>query len=579
MHEVGRELAEARRRLGFSLEDISTRTKVSVERLSAIERGVVQELPPLVYLSGFLRAYAAEVQLDGADITRRYLAELQELPPPAPSSDLEVSTPSEQNPVAEAISADHAESGFTELPSEAAGVREFAPQPLLKDAEHEVRPIEIERALETEFEPELDAEPPEQSVPEKRYELEFDSEPEAPSSRMFAAVPLGEREAPERSGYSHSNAPQRLGVLLAVVAAGVIAGVLLSANLDVVRSHLEDWWTRDARQASSESKEADRRNDAAAPAQPSGEPATPLTPNVAPGPPAPTPSQASPTTAPNTSAPEEDAKRAAADASSPAEAATRTVDPTVPQPESNTSQVADDEANDLSGSWTFTNRVESTAYEPYSNLNLGFRVQLEQRGNRITGTGQKWMENGKALAAAARTPIALEGTRDGRRLELNFTETGGRRVSSGKFVLEITDEGTLQGSFSSDVANTQGSSLARRTVPPRSKPTGTGSLRKNSTPATSQRPNSARVSSPGATAPGNAPAASTRTTVTRNADSPGASSVQKKSSQTDTRSRTSRSPSSPHTNVPRTSLLRTSSPKTTSPRPPPPRPPPPRLRP
>ena len=63
------ELANARQTLGLSLEEIARRTKISVERLSAIETADVAQLPAFVYLKGFLRAYAVEVQLDPDDIT------------------------------------------------------------------------------------------------------------------------------------------------------------------------------------------------------------------------------------------------------------------------------------------------------------------------------------------------------------------------------------------------------------------------------------------------------------------------------------------------------------------------------
>src|SRR5262245_6739517 len=75
---VGVELAQARERHGLSLESVSHRTKISVERLSAIERGDLAQLPERVYLKGFLRAYAAEVHLDGNDVAQRYLAELDQ---------------------------------------------------------------------------------------------------------------------------------------------------------------------------------------------------------------------------------------------------------------------------------------------------------------------------------------------------------------------------------------------------------------------------------------------------------------------------------------------------------------------
>ena len=73
---VGAELAEVRRQLGRSLEEMSAATKIKVERLAAIEEMEASALPPMLYLRGFLRAYAAELHLDAADVTRRYLAQV-----------------------------------------------------------------------------------------------------------------------------------------------------------------------------------------------------------------------------------------------------------------------------------------------------------------------------------------------------------------------------------------------------------------------------------------------------------------------------------------------------------------------
>jgi hypothetical protein len=64
---------------------------------------------------------------------------------------------------------------------------------------------------------------------------------------------------------------------------------------------------------------------------------------------------------------------------------------------------------DLSGWWSLSNRVEFTSYQAFDNLRLGYRLLLKQQGNRISGTGQKWMENGRMLPASRRTPITLEG--------------------------------------------------------------------------------------------------------------------------------------------------------------------------
>ena len=101
------------------------------------------------------------------------------------------------------------------------------------------------------------------------------------------------------------------------------------------------------------------------------------------------------------------------------------------------------------------NRVESSSLKTYNNLELAFRLQLEQAGNRVSGKGEKWAENGKVLSARARTPITVEGTREGDRIELSFTERGTRRSSNGTITLGIADAATMHGSFQSDAAGAQ----------------------------------------------------------------------------------------------------------------------------
>lgn len=120
-------------------------------------------------------------------------------------------------------------------------------------------------------------------------------------------------------------------------------------------------------------------------------------------------------------------------------------------------------ASDLSGWWELSNRIDSTNYSAYQGLRLGYRIQLEQDGNRITGRGQKWSEGGRPVAAAGRTPITVSGTIDGRTVTLDFTEHGARRTTNGTFRWTLSaDRTALRGSFSSTAAATSGGSFARR---------------------------------------------------------------------------------------------------------------------
>src|SRR5262245_12333332 len=82
-HNVGAELADARRRKGLSLEELSTRTKINVKKLLAIERDDMTALHSSVFARGFLRAYAREVGCDPEEIVRRYRAAYEDSAAPA----------------------------------------------------------------------------------------------------------------------------------------------------------------------------------------------------------------------------------------------------------------------------------------------------------------------------------------------------------------------------------------------------------------------------------------------------------------------------------------------------------------
>ena len=127
-------------------------------------------------------------------------------------------------------------------------------------------------------------------------------------------------------------------------------------------------------------------------------------------------------------------------------------------------EVEEEEASaDLSGWWELTNRIDETNYAQYKGLRLGYRVQLEQEGNRITGRGQKWTEDGRTIGASGRTPLTVTGTIEGRKVTLKFTEHGAKRSSSGGFTWTLSgDRTTLRGSFWSNAADTSGRSTAVR---------------------------------------------------------------------------------------------------------------------
>jgi hypothetical protein len=143
----------------------------------------------------------------------------------------------------------------------------------------------------------------------------------------------------------------------------------------------------------------------------------------------------------------------------------RTADRTTP-PEADVNAPLARAPGDLSGNWTLTNRVETSSYKPFNGMNVGFQLQLRQEGNRVSGTGHKWMENGRPLPPSLRTAIVVAGTIVDGKLSLSFTERGTERTSAGTFLLDMADGSTLSGTFSSDAADSQGTSLARRQSAP-----------------------------------------------------------------------------------------------------------------
>jgi hypothetical protein len=117
---------------------------------------------------------------------------------------------------------------------------------------------------------------------------------------------------------------------------------------------------------------------------------------------------------------------------------------------------------DLAGSWTLTRNVESSRFNAFTGMSFAYRLQLQHQGGRITGSGRKITENGKDVDADAQTLVRVEGTLVGERLELRFVEGIGSQQRSGKYVLMVAQPNLLQGRFSSNAANSQGTVEVRR---------------------------------------------------------------------------------------------------------------------
>jgi hypothetical protein len=118
---------------------------------------------------------------------------------------------------------------------------------------------------------------------------------------------------------------------------------------------------------------------------------------------------------------------------------------------------------DLTGNWNVTNTVEQTAYQPYKNMQVGFELAINQTGNEFTGKGQKVSENGQSLPGTSRTPIVVQGSIEGDKVEATFSESGATRKTSGRFVWRIDRaKGGLTGTFASTAARSRGRSAATK---------------------------------------------------------------------------------------------------------------------
>jgi hypothetical protein len=122
-------------------------------------------------------------------------------------------------------------------------------------------------------------------------------------------------------------------------------------------------------------------------------------------------------------------------------------------------------AQNLSGKWSLVNTVETTSYQSFKNMKIGFHVSIDQNGNSFTGSGQKVSENGRPLPVKSRTPIQVKGSINGDRVEGTFFEEGTARKSNGRFVWRIDRAGRgLTGSFATTAARSRGKSAATRSL-------------------------------------------------------------------------------------------------------------------
>ena len=74
----GKTLRQIRERMGIDLKTVCAETKINIKILEWIEEEVLDKLPALVYLKGFLKGYAQSLGLDPPKVIDGYLLFLSE---------------------------------------------------------------------------------------------------------------------------------------------------------------------------------------------------------------------------------------------------------------------------------------------------------------------------------------------------------------------------------------------------------------------------------------------------------------------------------------------------------------------
>src|SRR2546423_220447 len=114
-------------------------------------------------------------------------------------------------------------------------------------------------------------------------------------------------------------------------------------------------------------------------------------------------------------------------------------------------------SQDLSGEWNLLDTVDSTSYLSYTNMQVGFRLSVNQVGSKFTADGEKYWLNGRELSYSERTAIHITGSIEGESIVATFVEDGIRRKSKGTFTWKIENGGRgLRGRFMSTAANSSG---------------------------------------------------------------------------------------------------------------------------
>lgn len=126
----------------------------------------------------------------------------------------------------------------------------------------------------------------------------------------------------------------------------------------------------------------------------------------------------------------------------------------------------------LDGSWVYTQKTETTSYNPYKGMELTYLALVSISNNEILGTAEKVQEKSqknpnKEYVGKNRIRVKINGhlgksytSKD--KISIQIVECGEKRDSSTIHTLKVINENKLEGTFSSTIANQTGKVIWER---------------------------------------------------------------------------------------------------------------------
>ncbi len=123
---------------------------------------------------------------------------------------------------------------------------------------------------------------------------------------------------------------------------------------------------------------------------------------------------------------------------------------------------------DLTGRWQVLHRVERSSFSRYIGLEIEFDVVLTQNGDKVTGTGEKFIVGWELARREELSRLTLDGRAENANILLSIVEESPAhpdRKMVGEVIWKAVTADMLIGSFRVDAASSSGSSRAIRREP------------------------------------------------------------------------------------------------------------------